>query len=223
MEAVKELALTAAGCLHILPFRNAAVAARGTVLDEKRNQTSQRRLKDFYNDNLGNRPLKFPSVRIMSKGLQPRPTHSCTLHKYNKNRCLELHSGTKAAHSWCWLFSSASLLTEKISNHNIPQDIAWKGKATKPRLDSLSTRRPQSLWQLQRCGGGFELSPEDASQLNLLSRTWSPRVFRVNWVTQHSLSTVNCFPPEWKWAIRSFFFQGNANYTLQSKATMLCF
>lgn len=92
----KELALKAAGRLNVLPFWFAAIA-RGTVLVKRWDRASQHWLKGFYNDNSENCRLEFPSVKIMFGSLTSSPTHSCTLHKYNKNRCLDAPLGNKGS------------------------------------------------------------------------------------------------------------------------------
>lgn len=143
----------------------------------------------------GNRHLKSPSVRIMLRSLRPRPTHSCTLHKYNKNRCLDVPLGNKgrlipgADYFLLHLFSQ-----RKISNHNVHQDIAWK--TTNPRLESLSIRTPQGIFNNSN-NAESTISLARKMRHTFICFPWfqSALIFRVNGLTQHPLSTiVNCFP-----------------------------
>lgn len=159
----------------------------------------------------------------MSKSPTPRPTRSCMFHSTTKPDAWKFHLGTKAGLFLVLIiFFLHPFLPKKISNHNIHHDIAWKGKTTSPGLESLSIGKPQSILQSSDdWGSSISLTPKTLH--TLISFPWfrSLHDFRVNWLTQHSLSTtVNCCPTEGKLATCSFF-QGNANYKLQIRP--LCF
>lgn len=138
-----------------MPFRYAAIAIRGTVLVKNCDRASQCWLKGFYNDNSGNCCLKFPSVIIMSTSLRPRPTHSCTLHKYNKNRCLDAPLGNKgrlipgADYFLLHIFSQKKKIKPQHSSRH-----CLKGQNNKSQAESFSIKKPQKHFQQQQqCGG----------------------------------------------------------------------
>lgn len=76
----------------------------------------------------------------------------------------------RQAHSWCWLFSSASLLTEENSRPQHSSGHCPKGQQkTNPRLESLSIRRLQRIFKNCNKNCNYKPCPWNASHLDVLS------------------------------------------------------
>lgn len=100
---------------------------------------------------------------------------------------------------------------KKISDPNIHQDTAWKGKTMNPRSESLRIRKAQSTfnnWLKQSRGWGVAIEAQPQ-----IFPPESPSVILVSLCLQGKLTyttftptTVNCFPTGGKPAMCSFFF-----------------